>query len=131
MVFSCFAVYVLANNTRVVLYFYRRVWPPSKYSNSKTAQNHLLFSKSNVVMSLCTHKNRNADPIFKYLYKKNHLEVTKLTIITISKLQDGVIGVLYSETQRITQIILFYRKIPIADASFIVSPVRMLPVSFL
>ena len=27
MVFICFAVYVLANNTRVVPYFYRRVWP--------------------------------------------------------------------------------------------------------
>ena len=33
MVFICFAVCVLANNTRVVPYFYRRVWSPvfSKY----------------------------------------------------------------------------------------------------
>ena len=28
MVFSCLAVYVLAKNTRVVPYFYRRVWSP-------------------------------------------------------------------------------------------------------
>ena len=27
MVFICFAVYVLANNTRAVPYFDRRVWP--------------------------------------------------------------------------------------------------------
>ena len=36
MVFSCFAVYVLATNTRVVPYLYRRVWPPvfSKYTTT-------------------------------------------------------------------------------------------------
>ena len=32
MFFSCFAVYVLANSTRVVRYFYRRVWPPYSIS---------------------------------------------------------------------------------------------------
>ena len=30
MVFSCFAVYVLANNTRVVPYFFRRVYTYSQ-----------------------------------------------------------------------------------------------------
>ena len=56
MVFSCFAVYVLANNTWVVPYFYRRVWPPRlkiwynlciirQYIQSKTAENYVLFSK--------------------------------------------------------------------------------------
>ena len=32
MVFICFAVYILANNTRVVPYFYRRVWPPGDHT---------------------------------------------------------------------------------------------------
>ena len=63
MVFICFAVYVLANNTGVVPYFYRRVWPPrdhtrlkiwynpgttrvlfSKYIHGKTDENHVLLS---------------------------------------------------------------------------------------
>ena len=38
MVFICFAVYVLANNTRVIPYFYRRVWPlahDSKYGTTR------------------------------------------------------------------------------------------------
>ena len=58
MVFSCFAVYVLANNTRIVPYFYRCVWPPratihdSKcgttcvlFASTYTAKKHVLFSK--------------------------------------------------------------------------------------
>ena len=49
MVFSCFAVYVLANNTQVVPYFYRlKIWYNPciirQYIHSKTAENHLLFS---------------------------------------------------------------------------------------
>ena len=56
MVFICFAVYVLANNTRVVPYFNRRVWPPGglkiwynpciirQYIHGKTNENHVLFS---------------------------------------------------------------------------------------
>ena len=30
--FSCFAVYVLASNTRVVPYFNSRVWPPGDHT---------------------------------------------------------------------------------------------------
>ena len=61
MVSICFAVYVLANNTRVIPYFYCRVWPPGDhtrlkiwynlciirpYIHGKTDGNHVLFSKS-------------------------------------------------------------------------------------
>ena len=56
MVFSCFAVYVLANNTRVVLYFYLNIhvllvtfdWPTSIESTIFVAweENDLLLATS-------------------------------------------------------------------------------------
>ena len=65
---SCFAVYVLANNTRVVSYFYR--WPyttqnmvqPVYYSpvHTQQAENHVLFSKqeSGSVTCVMTYRAR-------------------------------------------------------------------------
>ena len=47
MVFSCFAVYILANNTRVIPYFYRREWPPTAtIHDSKYGTTRALFAST-------------------------------------------------------------------------------------
>ena len=63
MVFSCFAVFVLANNARVVPYFYRRVWLKiwynpciiRQYIHGKTDENHVLFCKCRILGSTLMH----------------------------------------------------------------------------
>ena len=56
MVFSCFAVYVLANNTRVVSYFYRRAWPPlgARGDDSKYGTTRVLFASTYTAKQLKT-----------------------------------------------------------------------------
>ena len=53
MVFSCFAVYALANNTRVVLYFYRRVCPRA-INASKYRTTRVLFASAYTAKQLKT-----------------------------------------------------------------------------
>ena len=61
MVFSCFAVYVLANNTWVVPYFYRRVWPPDGHTRLKieviTLSIGLIFALFTIYIFLCQINN--------------------------------------------------------------------------
>ena len=76
MVFICFAVYVLANNTRVAPYFNRRVWPqnmvqPVHYSLSTyTAKQMKTMYYSLIVYHVLSWRARARSTLAPYAFSK-------------------------------------------------------------